>query len=275
MNVNHKEEKIIIRGNVYYKELFSSPCDVNEIDLKGILNHILDIGLIARKGYKDIDSLVKNSPLLYLEGVLRFQFEKHDTDGIGLERLETRSDFIHEYDYIHDVIGCNKLVFLFDFLSDIVFLADSPEFITDSEIDKISHNLQKLSFLCTPQITGKMAHTEDNTIIFNRLAFYVWLQNGSTKMIAKVFWSKTITLLLENDGEIELGYDKSEEKEPYVFILDPAPSQENEKNEDSYTIKCYRSNIGKTCDLKIGHRTAKKRWPTIQKEIIEAMNKEK
>jgi hypothetical protein len=197
------DKKILIRGIEYDRDRFK-PSALDEGELPGILDALADISAFANEHCDyDIEPLVNSSPLLYIEGLLRYQITIIDDDlGLTLKQLETTSDFLHEKEYVHNYVSSPKAVFLFDFLDDIVFYSDNPALITHhpDALDKIALNLRALSFLVESQVTGR---EKNKDIAFEAFAKVVWqkIRTNQTpaqllkKITAQQFWNKAVSIL--------------------------------------------------------------------------------
>ncbi len=193
------DKKIFIRGIGYDRDCFK-PFALDEGELPGILNALANISMFANEHCDyDIGPLVNSSPLLHIEGLLRYQIMKIDDDiGLTLKQLETTSDFLHEKEYVHNHVSSPKAVFLFDFLNDIVFYSDYPALITHhpDALDKIALNLRALSFLVESQVTGR---EKNKDIGFEVFAKDVWRKMGAKKISARRFWDKAISILKDRN----------------------------------------------------------------------------
>ncbi len=266
-NKKKLDKKIIIQGESYGMDSFK-PHHIDEFEICRVLRVIEEVGEFSVKGHRDMRSIVRHSPLLHIEGLIRFQLikRKSETHGLCLEYLETTSDFLHQSSYVDNHISCPRIVFLFNFLYDIVSLSNSPEYITREKLDKIKSNLRTLNVSFESQITGARSHENKTKNKFEGFAYYVWKTNNCEKIKPAIFWDKAIALLKDNFGEIELGY-KDKTKDSYVFLLEPYKENVDAENKD-YTIKISDPRTGKPCGDKTGHRKAKAAWSDLQKEFI-------
>jgi len=267
-------QKIVIQGKEYNLDLFK-PHDIDECEFPSLLRVIEEVGEFAADGYEDMASIVRGSPLLHIEGLIRYQLIKHDSDshGLSIKCLETTSDFFHERHFVEHNINCSKIVFLFNFLHDIVFLSDSPQYITKEELDKIKNNLRTLIMLCDSQLTAQKSHKNKTKNDFKMFAYYVWTRNNCENIKPAKFWNKAISILIEHSGELELGY-KDKTRGTLVFCLEPY--EENVKtDENSYTIKVFDGKTGTYSGEKVGHRKAKDGWKKLQEEFLLHENNKK
>lgn len=199
-------DKIVIRGRSYDQEYFA-PQPIDEFTLKELIPHISDIGEIAREGSKDLDGLVGNSPLSYIEGLLRYQLKQIDDESSQyFSELKDLDSFDIYFELIHDLptkTPDTKIVFLFDFLRDIVILSCFPHLITDTYLEKITVNLRALSFLVEPQLNGRIKPGEH---IFEHFAYNVWLFAGGKKISGQQFFDAAKRLIKKKDGEVVFWY---------------------------------------------------------------------
>jgi len=219
--------QIIVQGVSYDMDDFKIHY-FEECEIPGILRVIEEVGEFANEGYEDMDSIVRDSPLHHIEGLIRHQLVKHKIEehGLSLKYLETTADFFIIKDSFHNKINCYKLVFLFDFLSDIVCLSQSPSDINSESLNKIAMNLRTLFILCDSSFTGASSHKED--VGFRHFAFSVWVGMGAKKISGRKFWDRAIYILNHEkyDGEVDisimrrLGFNREEERVDYVAKLD-------------------------------------------------------
>lgn len=234
-------EKITVRGEDYPAYLFK-PHVFDECTLPDVGVFLEDTGEIARNGAKDIDSLVRNSPLLRIEGQLRFQLSRLDDEhGLILDHLQEPSDFIHGREFIHNLsYVCNsKVVFLFDFLSDIVYLSHYPDEIDQQAIDKIKANLRALSFLTESQLTGSTARPDP---AWDKFARGVWNGMGARKVTGQQFWDRCVKVLDSHDGEVTLTLAHyllgNERKDTFVIRL-----EQNKSDKDVIKTFCEAKGV--------------------------------
>ena len=118
------------------------------------------------------------------------------------------------------------MVFLFDFLRDIVYLSEMPSDINSESLNKIAMNLRTLFILCDSSFTGQSAHRE--SVGFRNFAFSVWVGMGAKKISGQKFWDRAIYILNHEkyDGEVDvsimrrLGFSREKERVDYVARLD-------------------------------------------------------
>jgi len=250
--------KIIIRDLTFNEERFK-PQPFEESELPGILDALTEVSHLANR-HVNPDSLVNNSPLLYIEGLLRYQIMRIEEDlGLTLAQLQTISDFLHERDYVHNYVSSSKAVFLFDFLNDIVFFSYNPELIDPAALEKIAQNLRGLSFLVESQLTGG---EKDNNDAFEVFAYAVWLKIGAKKISAVQFWNKAVSRLAD---------DELKDVEIPIQVITPYGVEKTE----SYLIQLGENKAGKTTikavniatDKPAGKAKSLKRMETIWKPL--------
>ncbi len=180
------DEKIIIRDIAFNKNYFK-PLDFDECTLRNALDKLSEMAESVNKGHEISEEWINNSPLIYIEGQLRFQLKKFDDElPVSLEELETPSDFLHGRGFIHslDCVYNSKVVFLFDFLDDIVTFSHYPDQLDEAALDKIALNLRALSFLVESQLTGAIKYQD---IVFNAFSYTVWKKMGQKKFQPMIF----------------------------------------------------------------------------------------
>lgn len=262
--------KITIRGTAYKRDSFKLSVFFDEFDEFGVqhlLDYLIDIGEIAHKGCKNKDDLVRNSPLLYLEGLLRIQLERLDDElPVSLDELESVSDFSHAKAFFHKFRHCpnSKAVFLFDFLNDIVTFSEYPEQIDAQALEKIALNLRTFSFLVESQITGSKKSNDD---VFEAFTHALWLKMGAKKISAQQFWNKAITLLMQERHERELEFNMirrfggKEEQQPCGIRL-----TKNKSGMD--VLEPFDSTTGKRLGKPKSLRQIQNRWKDLQGKFL-------
>ncbi len=277
-NTKTTDEKIVIRGLTFSKDYFK-PSVFDECALPGIISFLTDIGEIAReradKGYYDYDSLVNNSPLFYIEGLLRYQLNKLDDElPLDLDGLITPSDFSHGKEFIHS-LGCvcnSKVVFLFDFLDDIVALSHYPDQIDEAAIDKIALNLRALSFLTESQLTNEI---KPKDIAFEKFAHIVWQKMGAKKITAQQFWNKAVSILSNDKNAGEVTFEitqrswKGGRTDTYVIRLETIKSKKETNKPDRQVIKSLCESNDITARRAMGFNQIKTIWSSMQKKFME------
>lgn len=259
--------RIVIRGMVFDQEYFA-PHPIDEFTLQEVIPHISDVGEIARIGSKDLESLVGNSPLTYIEGLIRYQLKRID-DALALcfSELDCLVSFDNYHDLIHErplEIPDSKIVFLFDFLRDIVILSRYPDKIRSSDLEKISVNLRALSFLIEPQLNGKI---KPNNHAFEYFAYGVWLRAGGKKITGKQFFNSAIRLIQNNNGEIEFKYRRWEWEPLLTYVATVGQSE----HKPVIKVECEKPGVNAGKPKSLGQ--INNIWSSLQNKFIERVKR--
>lgn len=272
------DEKIVIRGLTFSKDYFK-PLVFDECALPGIISSLTDIGKIAReradKGRYDNDSLVNNSPLFYIEGLLRYQLNKIDDElPLDVDDLITPSDFLHGKGFIHslDYVCNSKVVFLFDFLDDIVTFSHYPDQLDEVVINRIALNLRALSFLVESQLTGAI---KPKDIAFERFAYIVWQKMGANEISAKQFWDRAVSILSNDKNAGEVTFEitqrswEGDRTDTYVIRLETIKSKKETNKPDRQVIKSLCESKDISARRAIGFSQIKNIWREMQNNFME------
>ena len=252
----------IVIGDGKYKHVTFKIHELEDDEVPRLLEAIFNIGDFARKhpNSQDIKSIVSNSPLHHIQGLVRHQLNRLLGDKyVSNSDLKSPSDFIHEETLIRDFY-CIKTTFLFNFLRDIVKLCYAPEFIDQQAIDKFECNLRGLFFLAESQITGSK---KGKGHIFEGFLYFLWEKNNSKHMTIDGFWKYVIGFIHNenNCGELEFQHKGN------TYI---ARGVEGKRKVGKIKIVCESN--GELSARPKGKRWFKDNWPKLQRSFENNLN---
>jgi len=162
-----KEQKyrIIIRGRSFDADSFKQH-DFEQAEISHVADGIRQLVVDSRAGVADPVDLVDGSPLLHVEGLIRYQWlqlECCKTGQITLEDLLTSSDVIREQDHV-DSLNCTKTSFYYRFLRNVVYLSETPRDIWEGDIERICEAMAGMHSYIQPSLNAsKKRSTQKRT----------------------------------------------------------------------------------------------------------------
>ena len=154
-NTKVPEYQIIIRGHAFNTDFFK-PRYMEQAEISRVTDGIRQLGVDSRTGVADPVDLANHSPLLWIEGLIRYQWlqlECCKTGQITLEDLSTSSDFIHEQHHV-DSLNCTKTSFYYRFLRNVVYLSNHPEDIWEDDIERICEAMAGMNSYIQPTLNA-------------------------------------------------------------------------------------------------------------------------
>jgi hypothetical protein len=220
--------KVVILGREFFMDSLRNDLTLlDESTIEGISYHLAEIGDIARERLQageSIESLVRNSDLPRLAAILLLRLRRQ-TLGWPVDHvanLKSSSDFLRLADKFH-ATNDSSVVFLFNFLSDVVGLSENPNLLNAKTLDLLKLNLRALSFLATNQVNASTPRDQRPFVVFMH---HIWENQDKVdpKISARMFWQKVERFIMSHDSL------PSTDEEGWVcytfeFGLNDSPSQ--------------------------------------------------